>query len=134
MAQTRPKRTKLYIFGSPVSHAAGTLFPTSPEQLIDHGAAPTVANQVFEALNMAPHYYYDRIECPTLKTPDAPYFEIMKRPDTLGACCTMPLKLEVVPHMASVDKDATAVGSVNTISLGGEIDGQAQWQGTNNDW
>jgi shikimate 5-dehydrogenase len=84
---------------------------------------------------MAPEYYYDRCECPTLKdAPDAPYFDIMRRPETLGSCCTMPLKLEVIEHVDVIDDDARAVGSVNTIFLESEQDGQARWVGTNNDW
>ncbi|KAL7422257.1 hypothetical protein Q5752_002903 [Cryptotrichosporon argae] len=87
-------RRQFWLFGSPIAHSV----------------SPTLHNTGFAALGL-PHVYGLH---ETAAVDDA-VVELLKRPGFGGASVTIPLKLDIMPHLASVSDDAKIIGAVNTV-------------------
>ncbi|WVQ70151.1 pentafunctional AROM polypeptide [Kwoniella botswanensis] len=100
---------KFYLFGSPIAHSV----------------SPTLHNTGFQSLGY-PHQYglheSDKV--------DQGVLDIIKSPEFGGASVTIPLKLDIIPHLDSVSEDVKIIGAVNTIVP--QADGKLH--GENTDW
>ncbi|KAK8869881.1 pentafunctional AROM polypeptide [Kwoniella newhampshirensis] len=103
-----PKR-RFYLFGSPIAHSV----------------SPTLHNTGFTALGL-PHLY-DLHESAQV---DQGVLDIIRSPDFGGASVTIPLKLDVIPHLDTVSEDVKIIGAVNTVVP--LADGKLH--GENTDW
>lgn len=105
-------RKRFFLFGSPIGASV----------------SPTLHNTGFEALGL-PHYY-DKHESAQV---DQAVLDIISSDDFGGASVTIPLKLDIIPHLDSVSPDAKLIGAVNTVvpKLSG---GKRSLTGENTDW
>ncbi|WRT67049.1 pentafunctional AROM polypeptide [Kwoniella shivajii] len=105
-----PKK-QFHLFGSPISHSV----------------SPTLHNTGFETIGL-PHQYglYES------ETIDQGLLDIVKSKSVSfgGASVTIPLKLDIIPHLDSVSEDVKIIGAVNTIvpQSNGKLHGE------NTDW
>lgn len=104
---------KFYLLGSPIAH--------SP--------SPTLHNTGFELLGL-PHSYHLH-ETAII---DESVRALFASPDFGGANATIPLKLDVMPHLDVVSEHARIVGAVNTIIPDIRADGSRSLRGENTDW
>ncbi|WWC90083.1 pentafunctional AROM polypeptide [Kwoniella dendrophila CBS 6074] len=100
---------KFYLFGSPIQHSV----------------SPTLHNTGFKTLGL-PHQYslHESSEI------DQGVLDIIKSKDFGGASVTIPLKLDIIPHLQSISEDVKIIGAVNTIVP--QSDGSLH--GENTDW
>ncbi|KAJ9651694.1 3-dehydroquinate dehydratase (3-dehydroquinase) [Neophaeococcomyces mojaviensis] len=84
---------QFYLFGSPISASK----------------SPLMHNTLFKEMGL-PHSYH-RHE--TTSADDV--VKIIRRPDFGGASVTIPLKLDVMPHLDEIDENTRTIGAVNTI-------------------
>ncbi|OCF35426.1 pentafunctional AROM polypeptide [Kwoniella heveanensis BCC8398] len=101
---------KFFLFGSPITHSA----------------SPTLHNTGFNTLGL-PHIYslHERAKV------DQSVLDIIRSPDFGGASVTIPLKLDIIPHLDSVSEDVKIIGAVNTIvpQSNGKLHGEnTDWQ------
>ncbi|KPI40458.1 Pentafunctional AROM polypeptide [Cyphellophora attinorum] len=91
MGEIAPK--KFYLFGSPISASK----------------SPALHNTLFNATGL-PHHYdlHETTEASELEA-------LIRAPDFGGASVTIPLKLDVMKLLDSVDESAEIIGAVNTI-------------------
>lgn len=101
--------TKIFaLLGDSVEHSVGHIFHN--KQFLDNHR-----NAVYVKIPLKKHQLKNFFKCII----DFP-FE--------GFSITMPLKEAIIPYVAFLDKEATAMGAVNTLSLYNE-----RWHGTNTD-
>ncbi|WVQ78026.1 pentafunctional AROM polypeptide [Cryptococcus sp. DSM 104549] len=102
-----PKRFAL--FGSPISHSV----------------SPVLHNTGFQRLGLP--YQYGLLESETISKS---MLELIRSADFGGASVTIPLKLEIIPHLDEITPDARVIGAVNTVipRPGGKL------LGDNTDW
>ncbi|AAW41820.1 hypothetical protein CNBB3730 [Cryptococcus deneoformans B-3501A] len=100
---------KFVLFGSPIAHSV----------------SPLLHNAGFATLGL-PHTY--RLH--ESEKVDQGVLEVIRSPDFGGASVTIPLKLDIIPHLDSVSEDAKIIGAVNTvIPRGGKLHGEnTDWQ------
>ncbi|KAL1413481.1 hypothetical protein Q8F55_001255 [Vanrija albida] len=103
---------KFFLFGSPIAASV----------------SPTLHNSGFQALGF-PHVY-DRHEASTV---DAGVLAVLNDPAFGGASVTIPLKLDVIPHLAGVSEHVSVIGAVNTIIVRQGANGRELY-GDNTDW
>ena len=103
---------RFFLFGSPISASV----------------SPTLHNTGFEALGLP--YAYDKHES---SQADQGVLDIISSPDFGGASVTIPLKLDIIPHLAKVSNDAKVIGAVNTI-VPMVVEGKVELHGENTDW
>ncbi|BEJ12084.1 hypothetical protein CspHIS471_0205440 [Cutaneotrichosporon sp. HIS471] len=104
---------KFWLFGSPIAASV----------------SPTLHNTGFGVIGF-PHVY-GRCEAATI-TDDVK--AALADPDFGGASLTIPLKLEIMPHLAQVSDHARTIGAVNTVIVRTGADGQRELHGDNTDW
>ncbi|GAA5833967.1 hypothetical protein JCM9279_004176 [Rhodotorula babjevae] len=75
--------------------------------------APQIFRCVYDALGL-PRHRYDLVECASLEIEPNPWNEALKRPDCLGTCITMPLKLQAYDRVDVLTDEALATGCINT--------------------
>ncbi|WVW83179.1 pentafunctional AROM polypeptide [Kwoniella bestiolae CBS 10118] len=99
---------RFYLFGSPIAHSV----------------SPTLHNTGFQALGY-PHEYglheSDKV--------DQGVLDVIRSQDFGGASVTIPLKLDIIPHLDSVSEDVKVIGAVNTI-----VPSKGKLHGENTDW
>lgn len=100
---------KFVLFGSPIAHSV----------------SPLLHNAGYATLGL-PHTY--RLH--ESEKVDQGVLEVIRSPDFGGASVTIPLKLDIIPHLDSVSEDAKIIGAVNTvIPRGGKLHGEnTDWQ------
>lgn len=103
---------KFFLFGTPIAHSV----------------SPALHNAGFEVLGL-PHVY-GRHETGEF---DAGALEVLNDPEFGGASVTIPLKLDIIPHLGSISKEAEAIGAVNTVIVQ-QVDGKRSLHGDNTDW
>ncbi|KAE8538060.1 pentafunctional AROM polypeptide [Cryptococcus gattii VGV] len=100
---------KFVLFGSPIAHSV----------------SPLLHNTGFATLGLPHNYGLHESE-----KVDQDVLEVIRSPDFGGASVTIPLKLDIIPHLDSVSEDAKIIGAVNTvIPRGGKLHGEnTDWQ------
>lgn len=60
----------------------------------------------------------------------------MKAPNSTlgGGSVTIPLKVDIMPHLDELSHAASAIGAVNTVIREDLADGSVRWRGDNTDW
>lgn len=104
---------KFWLFGSPIAASV----------------SPTLHNTGFQTLGF-PHEY-GRCEAATITD------EVKERladPEFGGASVTIPLKLDVMPHLTAVSEHARIIGAVNTVIVRRGENGERELHGDNTDW
>jgi len=91
MGEIEPK--EFYIFGKPISHSR----------------SPPLHNTLFKLTGL-PHSY-SRFE--TANVTDI--LPMIRSPTFGGGSITIPLKLDIIPHLDAIDPAAATIGAVNTI-------------------
>ncbi|WVO12800.1 pentafunctional AROM polypeptide [Cryptococcus depauperatus] len=99
---------KFFLFGSPIAHSV----------------SPTLHNTGFTYLSL-PHTY----ELHESDKVNQGVLDVIHSPDFGGASVTIPLKVEIIPHLDSVSRDVDMIGAVNTI-----INKAGKLHGENTDW
>lgn len=103
---------RFFLFGKPIAASV----------------SPTLHNTGFETLGL-PHVY-DRYETDTI---DRGLLDRIGAENFGGASVTIPLKLDIIPHLTTVSPDAELIGAVNTI-VPRVVDGRRELRGENTDW
>lgn len=104
---------RYYLFGSPIAHSM----------------SPTLHNTGFTTLGL-PHTY-DLIESDVV---NAEIQAVLAAPDFGGANVTIPLKVDIIPHLDVISDHARLIGAVNTIVPRLRPDGSRELFGDNTDW
>lgn len=87
------KPKQFYLFGKPISQSR----------------SPAMHNALFKSAGL-PHKYS------LLETDSAASLKkVLQAPDFGGASVTIPLKLDIMPHLDAISADAETIGAVNTI-------------------
>ena len=111
------KPMQYYLFGSPITQSK----------------SPAMHNALFRATGL-PHTYS------LFETPKAADLEKILHSNSFGgASVTIPLKLEIMPHLDSISDDANLIGAVNTIIADPSVPssknkGGHHLTGRNTDW
>ena len=105
-------RQRFFLFGSPIGASV----------------SPTLHNTGFDALGLS--HVYDRHETDKV---DQGVLDILSAADFGGASVTIPLKLDIIPHLDAVSDDAKLIGAVNTV-VPRVRDGKRRLEGENTDW
>ena len=103
---------KFYLFGSPIAASV----------------SPTLHNTGFSTLGL-PHQY-SKHEAAQI---DKSVLDLIASADFGGASVTIPLKLDIIPHLNFISDDAKLIGAVNTIVPRTE-GGKRVLEGHNTDW
>ncbi|WWC61194.1 pentafunctional AROM polypeptide [Kwoniella dejecticola CBS 10117] len=103
---------KFYLFGSPIAHSV----------------SPTLHNTAFTSLGY-PHTY----GLHESEKVDQSVLDVIRSPEFGGASVTIPLKLDIIPHLDSISEDVKIIGAVNTI-VPTSPNGILQLHGENTDW
>ena len=89
------KRRNFFLFGKPIAQSR----------------SPALHNTLFKATGL-PHNY------DVLETDNAAVLkETLSSSDFGGASVTIPLKLDIMPHLDAISEDAKVIGAVNTIII-----------------
>ncbi|ODN84725.1 pentafunctional AROM polypeptide, variant [Cryptococcus amylolentus CBS 6039] len=99
---------KFVLFGSPITHSV----------------SPILHNTGFASLRLPHNYTLHQSE-----VVDQGVLNVIRSPEFGGASVTIPLKLDVIPHLDSVSEDVKVIGAVNTI-----IPREGKLHGGNTDW
>ncbi|KPV78369.1 uncharacterized protein RHOBADRAFT_65904 [Rhodotorula graminis WP1] len=75
--------------------------------------APQIFRCIYDKLGL-PRHHYDLVECPSLEVEPNPWSDALRRPDCLGTCVTMPLKLQAYDRVDVLTDEALATGCINT--------------------
>lgn len=111
VGEIAPKR--FTIFGKPIAHSR----------------SPALHNTLFDLTGL-PHSY-GRLETDNIQE----VTETLRAPDFGGASVTIPLKLDIMPLLDSIDPAAKAIGAVNTIvPVTNPATGAQELVGYNTDW
>ncbi|TFC15377.1 shikimate dehydrogenase [Cryobacterium algoritolerans] len=106
-----PAGTRLAVLGSPIAHSQ----------------SPALHRAAYAALGL--DWGYDAIDVPAGSLGE---FLADLDSDWRGLSLTMPLKHEVLGHLAGLDRVATVTGSANTVLIG-QVDGRRTLHGFNTD-
>lgn len=106
-----PAGTRLAVLGSPIAHSQ----------------SPALHRAAYAALGL--DWGYDAIDVPAGSLGE---FLAGLDSDWRGLSLTMPLKHEVLGHLAGLDRVATVTGSANTVLIG-QVDGRRTLHGFNTD-
>ncbi len=87
------KSNQYFLFGKPIAHSR----------------SPALHNALFKATGL-PHSY-GILETDTV----ADVEKVIHSPDFGGASVTIPLKLDIIPHLDEIADDARIIGAVNTV-------------------
>ncbi|GAA6036591.1 hypothetical protein JCM8097_001241 [Rhodosporidiobolus ruineniae] len=100
LAQPDDTRRAVEIWGSPIEQSVWS-------RLMRH---------VLPRINL-PHHVASPVDCPDIEAEGSPWREAKERPEYLGACFTMPCKLQALRQSDALDAAGEATGSANTIYL-----------------
>ncbi|KAI5474708.1 hypothetical protein MNV49_002553 [Pseudohyphozyma bogoriensis] len=95
-------------------------------------ASPALHNTIFESLGI-PHRY-SLHDTKTIDDPSSSMLQHFRSPTFGGASVTMPLKVAVIPLLDRLEKEAEAIGSINTIVVKRKSEGGVELVGQNFDW
>ncbi|BGP28663.1 hypothetical protein JCM10296v2_000399 [Rhodotorula toruloides] len=97
LARPDDERNSLAIYGYPVAQSV----------------SPKIFNHLLPLLGL-PRHTYGAVECRSLNEPGNIWERAIERPDCLGTCLTMPLKLQALHKVDALTPEARATGCVNT--------------------
>ena len=99
---------------------------------MSHSVSPLCFRAIFESLGL-PKHTYDAVECEAITGETSAWHTNVARPETIGTCLTMPLKLHVIPFLDELTDRAQSIGGVNTTVLVDQPDGSVKHIGDNTD-
>ncbi|GJN89458.1 hypothetical protein Rhopal_002444-T1 [Rhodotorula paludigena] len=100
VARADDQRNWVAIYGTPISHSV----------------APKLFGHIFPRIGL-PKHSYTIVDCKSLEVEGNEWAVAKERPDFLGSCLTMPLKVQGMSKVDELTPQARAVGSVNTTFL-----------------
>lgn len=103
-----------FLFGSPIGASV----------------SPTLHNTGFQTLGLQ-NNFYDKHET---KVVDQGLLDLIHNPNFGGASVTIPLKLDIMPHLDDISPDAKVIGAVNTIVPQRSSSEETKLYGDNTDW
>ena len=80
---------------------------------IAHSLSPQMHNAGYKALSLEDDFVYVACDVPPEHIPD--FMSGIRAMGIRGVSCTLPHKLEVIPHLDQIDPVAKKIGAVNTI-------------------